>query len=86
MENLSSLHRSIRSINGAIILGVKAADFPPNEFNHYLTRHETARLLHVDLKTVYTWARQGKLKAHRFGHRVFFERHELIRSVFLFNL
>lgn len=47
----------------------------------YLTRQEAAGLLNVDLKTIYTYSRNGKLKAYHFGFRVFFKSQELVKFI-----
>jgi len=87
MKNVIRIHnRCFRSVNGAIVMGVRASDFPPPEPRHYFTQQETASLLHVDVRTVRRWTRKGKLKACQFGQRVFFERLDLIRSILNFNL
>jgi excisionase family DNA binding protein len=47
----------------------------------YLTRHEVAELLSVDLSTVHNWKKQGKLIAYQIGGRVFYKRAEVENSI-----
>lgn len=37
-----------------------------------LTREETAKLLDVDLSSLWRWTKTGKIKAHGIAHRVYY--------------
>ena len=69
--------------SGIIILGVNCKNnqselnLQPNQLAEYLTRKEVSNLFQVNERTVYNWTKNRKLKAVRFGHRVFFESHKL---------
>lgn len=52
----------------------------------YYTINETAGILDVTDRSVYNKTKKGQLKASKFGRRVFYERHELIKSIITFNL
>lgn len=54
------------------------SEFQPRPFTQYLTIEQVASLLNVSSRTVRTWTKKGKLKAHHFAHRVFYMRHQLI--------
>ena len=47
----------------------------------YLTSDEAAVLLNVSIRTVRNWARKGKLHPFRYGHRVFYKLHEVIKVI-----
>lgn len=42
-----------------------------------LSRKETAMFLRVDLSTLWEWTRDGKLKAHKIGNRVYYKKSEI---------
>lgn len=44
----------------------------PKTDTKYLTRHETARRLHISLVTLTDWVNRGKICAHKIGGRVLF--------------
>ena len=54
------------------------SEFQPQQTTHYLTQQEVAWKLNRDIRTIRKYSRIGLLKAYRFGHRVFYKRHELI--------
>lgn len=37
-----------------------------------LTREETAKLLGIDLSSLWRWTKSGKIKAHGIAHRVYY--------------
>lgn len=51
-----------------------AINLPPES---YLTRSEVAKLFQVTLTAINKWSRQGKLKRHYIGSRVYFLRSEI---------
>lgn len=55
--------------------------FQPKEPTEFLTRHEVADLLKVDLSTLHNWAKKGKLKRYGIGHRVYYKRAEVESSI-----
>ncbi len=68
---------------GQIVRAVRAdmdtAAAPPPE--ELLTRHETAKLLHVTLPTLRAWTRQGYVKGYRMGNRVLYKRNEVLNAL-----
>ena len=83
----SELHIQLpQQFSGAIIVGVncKACSvlgLQSHPSTQYLTSQEVAWLLSVDIRTVRKYARKGKLRAYRYGHRVFFKLHELVNVI-----
>ncbi|PWE00997.1 helix-turn-helix domain-containing protein [Marinilabilia rubra] len=47
----------------------------------YLTRHETAKLLKVDLSTVHNWTKKGILKRYGIGNRVYYKFSEIEKAI-----
>lgn len=47
----------------------------------YLTRDQVAGLLGITKPTIHAWMKQGKLKAHRIGRRVYFKPEDLDRAM-----
>lgn len=43
-----------------------------------LTRIETAKFFNVTLPTINAWEKAGRIKAIRFGHRVYFRKSDLL--------
>lgn len=42
------------------------------EKDKILTREETAKLLDIDLSSLYRWTKKGKIKAHGIANRVYY--------------
>lgn len=63
------------------MIGLLWSKFQTLPFTQYLTTKEVACLLKVEPQTVRKYTKQGKLKGHKYGHRVFFKLHELINVV-----
>ena len=53
---------------------------PVNETENFLTAKETAKLLGVSLVTIHAWKKEGKLKFHRFGTRIRFQKSEILNN------
>lgn len=51
--------------------------FQPKEPTEYLTRHEVANLLKVDISTVHNWTKNGKLTSYNMVGRVYYKRSEI---------
>ena len=51
--------------------------FQPKEPTEYLTRHEVAHLLKVDISTVHNWTKSGKLTSYNMVGRVYYKRCEI---------
>ena len=46
----------------------------------FLTAKQVSKMLGVSLVTVHTWKKAGKLKFHRFGTRIRFQKSEILNS------
>ena len=46
----------------------------------FLTAKQVAKLLGVSLVTVHAWKKVGKLKYHRFGTRIRFQKSEILNN------
>lgn len=84
MNTSTLLHNATpEQITSAILTGVEKQlnelkqNFQPQQPTEYLTRNEVKALLKVDLATVWSWTKKGKLKAYGIGNRVFYKRHEV---------
>lgn len=44
----------------------------------YLTRYETADFFKVDVSTIHNWSKKGKIKSYGFGHRVYYNKKNLL--------
>ena len=55
------------------------------EFKEILTRKEVAELLSIDLSTLWSWTKTGKLKAYGIGNRVFYKYSEVMDSLLPIN-
>jgi excisionase family DNA binding protein len=49
----------------------------PQQSTDYLTRDQVARMLDVDLSTLYLWAKKGKLLPVGIGNRVYYRRSDI---------
>lgn len=56
-------------------------NYQPKEPNTYLTRQQTADLLHVDLSTLWNWKRSGKLLPVGLGKRVLYRRSDIDKAI-----
>ena len=88
MKNTSLLHIGLpQQFSEAIFLGVNCKinltvfDLQPQQPTQYLTQTQVAQLFNVDIKSIRNWTRKNKLKAYKYGYRIFFKRHELINAI-----
>lgn len=71
----------------AILNGVKIQfeelkkEFQPKEPCEFLTRNEVKDLLKIDLSSVWSYTKKGKLKAYGIGNRVFYKRTEVEAAI-----
>ncbi|MHB8259921.1 MAG: helix-turn-helix domain-containing protein [Bacteroidia bacterium] len=47
----------------------------------FISRKETAKLLHISLPTLNEWTKEGTLKSYRIGTRVLYKPDEVIETV-----
>lgn len=50
-----------------------------------LTRSETAKILKVELTTLWSWTKKGKITAYGIGNRVYYKRGEIMKSLIILN-
>lgn len=53
--------------------------------NDYLTRQETASLLKIDLSTLHSWTKKGKLISYGIQGRVYYKRADLENAMVKLN-
>jgi excisionase family DNA binding protein len=51
--------------------------FRPNAPEELLTRKETAKLLKINLSTLYLWTKKGRLKSYGISGKVYYKRSEV---------
>ena len=59
--------------------------FQPKEPTEYLTRHEVAEMLKINLSSVHNWTKKGIITAYQIGGRVYYKRQELEASIIELN-
>ncbi|WP_284651335.1 helix-turn-helix domain-containing protein [Flavobacterium terrisoli] len=50
-----------------------------------LTRTETAKILKVELTTLWSWTKKGKITAYGIGNRVYYKRGEIMKALISFK-
>ena len=50
-----------------------------------LTRTETAKILKIELTTLWSWTKKGKITAYGIGNRVYYKRGEIMKSLIILN-
>lgn len=56
-------------------------NFQPKIPVEFLTRQQTADLLHIDLSTLWSWTNKGKLLAYSISSRVYYKRTEIESAI-----
>ena len=56
-------------------------NFQPKIPTEFLTRQQTADLLHIDLSTLWAWTNKGKLLAYSISSRVYYKRSEIEQAI-----
>ena len=56
-------------------------NYEPKTPIEYLTRQQTADLLHIDLSTLWSWTNRGKLLAYSISSRVYYKRSEIEKAI-----
>ena len=59
--------------------------YQPKEPTNYLTRHEVAEMLSVDLSTVHNMTKKGVLQKYQISGRVLYVRDEVQNSIIKLN-
>jgi excisionase family DNA binding protein len=47
----------------------------------FISRKETAKLLHISLPTLHDWTKEGKLESYRIGTRILYKPEEVMEAV-----
>lgn len=87
MPQVQFIQTTPEQLQDAILQGVKnqleqlSKNFQPKEPEEYLTRDEVAEMLKVNLRTVHTWGKAGKLRRHAIGNRILFKRSEVEQAI-----
>jgi len=88
MSNVTQLHNTTpEQLQDAILQGVKnqleelKKQYQPKEPEEYLSRAEVAKLLKVDISTIFNWGKAGKIKRYGLGNRVYYKRSEIERAI-----
>lgn len=74
-------------LQNAIIDGINQkfdelkTSFQPKEPTELLTRAETSSLLKINLSSLWSWTKQGKLVSYSIGNRVYYKRSEVLQSL-----
>lgn len=55
--------------------------FTPKEPVEYLSRHETAEMLKINVSTLHNWVKKGSLKSYGIEGRVYFKRSEVEQAL-----
>lgn len=53
----------------------------PKEPTQYLTRHEVAEMLSIDISSVHNWTKKGTLSAYQIGRRILYKREEIEEAI-----
>ena len=60
------------------VTGVIAQQKPETRL---LTREQTAELLCIDLSTLHSWVKKGKIKSHAIGSRRYFKEQDILDAL-----
>ena len=56
-------------------------NFQPKEPTEYLTRSEVAKMLKIDISTLWSWTKRGILTSYGIGKRVYYKRKEIEQAI-----
>lgn len=59
--------------------------FQPKEPNKYLTRHEVAEMLQIDISSVHNWTKRKILQSYQIGGRVYYLLSEVEGAIIKLN-
>jgi len=60
-------------------------EFQPKAPPQYFTRKEVAKMFQVNLSTVHTWTKEGRLTPYGIGGRVYFLRKDVEKAIVKLN-
>ena len=75
LEKLERIEIAIEKLNAP----------PKNEDEIILSRLETAKLLKINLTSLWKHTKSGKLKSYGIGNRVFYKKNEVLKSLTRIN-
>ena len=87
MPQVQFIQTTPEQLQDAILQGVKKQleelkkQYQPKEPEEYLSRAEVAKMLKVDISTIYNWCKAKKLQRHALGNRIYFKRSEVERAI-----
>ena len=87
MEQLQFIGITPEQLQTAITQDVKSQldqlkkSFEPKTPEELLTRSETAKLLKINLSTLYLWTKKGKVKSYGISGKVYYKRSEVESSL-----
>lgn len=56
-------------------------NFQPKEPEEFLTRHQLAKMLHVDLSTIHNMRKRGQIIAFQISGRILFKRSLILKDI-----
>ena len=87
MGTLQLIEVKPQQLQEEILRGIKtqlkefAGLFKATSQEEYLTREETAKLLKVDLSTLWHWKNKGILTPHGISNRVYYKRSDIDKAM-----
>ena len=91
MQQVQFISITPEQLQNSIIEGVKTQleelkkFYQPKEPNNYLTRHEVAEMLSVDLSTVHNLCKRSVLQKMKIGGRILFLRSQVESQIIKIN-
>ncbi|MCK0148213.1 helix-turn-helix domain-containing protein [Arenibacter sp. F26102] len=82
--DLETLEALLNKIVGKHLEELKK-EYKPKEPTEFLTRHEVAELLKIDISSIANWRKSGKLQSYGIGGRVYFKRKEVEAAIIKIN-
>ena len=87
MQQIQFIQTTPEEIKQDILQGVSnlieslKKDFQPKEPIELLSREETANLLKINLTTLWSYTKKGKLQSYGIGNRVYYKRNEVMNAL-----
>lgn len=91
MKSINIIHLNPEEFKEDLLLGVKeqleefSKNFHYNNQEELLTRKETAALLKINLATLWSWTKSGKLNSLGIANRVYYKRSEIETALIKIN-
>ncbi|HEX8563834.1 MAG TPA: helix-turn-helix domain-containing protein [Flavobacterium sp.] len=91
MEHVQITNITIADLENIVFQGIKRQIDQLNSVvgnttsSALLTRDEVATLFKINLSTLHSWTRDGKLKSYGIGGRVYYKRSEIDESLIKLN-